>query len=83
LVKELGEAVAKETELQDKLKPLEEDYEAKKLVSDAHMNADNTKNALDAYHTAYDLVYGDLLDDKAAWTPNSSDLAAPAIRIED
>jgi hypothetical protein len=80
LVKELGEAVAKETELQDKLKPLEEDYEAKKLVSDAHMNADNTKNALDAYHTAYDLVYGDLLDDKAAWTPNSSDLAAPAIR---
>lgn len=80
MVKELGEAAAKKKELQDKLTPLKEDYDAKKLVSDAHMNADNTKNALAAYHAAYDLVYGDLLDDTAEWTPNSGDPTAAAIR---
>jgi len=36
------------------------------------MNADNTKNALAAYHAAYDLVYGDLVDDTAAWTLDAS-----------
>lgn len=62
----------------DKLEPLENDYKAKKLISDGHRDADNTKNALAAYRAAYDHVYGTLIDDSKEWVEDPAD--PPAIR---